>query len=89
MATRMLSPDGACDGVTVPFGRGRRYAGTTIEVTDPGHVKALKQAGYTVGDTGGVPVTSGGYTCAECGFSAFFKACGRCGGSCERPALAA
>jgi hypothetical protein len=84
LATRMLSPDGACDGVTVPFGRPRKYAGTTIEVTDLGHVKALKQAGYTVGDTAGPPAKASGYVCPVDGFKSFFKIC-KCGAECVRP----
>lgn len=88
MATRMLSPDGAADAVTVPFGLARRYAGTTIEVSDLGHVKALKQAGYTVGDTSGPPPRSSTWVCPACSFHSFFRLC-KCGAECDRPDLVA
>ncbi len=84
MATRLLSPDGACEGVTVPFGRGRRYAGTTVDVSDTSHVRALRAAGYTVADISGAPSRDGGFECTECAFRAYFKTCSRCGGACER-----
>lgn len=86
---RLLSPDDACRGVDVPFGRGRHYEGTTIDVSDPGHVKALRKAGYTLADTGGVPVRRGGYECRPCGFASYFRKCSRCGGTCDRPDLVA
>lgn len=83
--SRLLSPDDKCVEVDVPFGRGRRYRGTTLDVSDPGHARALRAVGYTVADTSGVPVRSGGFTCTGCGFRAWFKTCSRCGGVCERP----
>jgi hypothetical protein len=82
---KLLSPDDACVQVDVPFGRGRRYTGRAIEVTDQAHVKALRAAGYTLADAAGGPVRGGGFTCTECGFNTWFKACSRCGGVCERP----
>lgn len=87
--SRMLSPDDACRGVDVPFGRGRRYDGQTIEVTDLSHVRALKEAGYTMASTAGAPLRSGGFECLECGFQSFFRLCSRCGATCERPDLVA
>lgn len=86
---RLLSPDDACVEVDVPIGRGRRYSGTTIDVVDPSHVRALCAAGYTVADTAGQPVRRGGFECGECGFKSYFRLCSRCGGSCERPDLIA
>jgi hypothetical protein len=86
----MLSPDDACISVDVPtYGGKARYNGRTIDVSDPSHARALKAIGYTVAGTAQGPARSGGYRCLECGFSAFFKSCGRCGGLCERPDLAA
>ena len=89
MATRMLSPDGACKGVTVPFGRSRRYVGRTVNVSDPSHERALREAGYTVADVSGGPSRAAGFVCPTCDFSSFFRLCSRCGGVCERPDLAA
>lgn len=87
---RMLSPDDACRGVDVPtYGGKASYNGTVIDVSEPSHARALKAAGYTVASIAQGPIRSGGYSCTGCGFSAFFKVCGRCGGSCERPDLAA
>jgi hypothetical protein len=82
---RLLSPDDACVEVDVPFGRSARYSGRTIDVTDPTHVWALRQAGYTVAGTASA-ARSGGYHCDECGFKGFFTTCGRCGASCDRAA---
>lgn len=83
--SRLLSPGDHCRAVDVPFGRGRRYEGTVIEVTDPGHIRALKQAGYTIADTAGAPASrSSGFECGACGFKAWFRTCSRCGSDCER-----
>lgn len=90
MTTRLLSLDDACEGVTVPFGRKRRYAGTTVTVDDPLHVRALREAGYTVADTSGPPVRkAAGFECLSCSFASFFRLCSRCGSVCERPDLVA
>ena len=87
---RFLSPDDACISVDVPtYGGKARYNGRTIDVSDPSHARALKAVGYVQAAIAGAPARAGGYRCTECGFSAFFKVCGRCGGSCERPDLAA
>lgn len=81
---RLLSPDGACVSVDVPIGHGRRYNGTVLDVTDPAHVRALREVGYTPGDVAGAPARASGFRCTECGFRAFFATCGRCGGTCQR-----
>ena len=76
---RLLSPDDRCVEVDVPFGRARRYKGTSIDVADPLHVQALRKAGYTLGDTGGAPVRGVGFECVACGRRNFFRRCGKCG----------
>lgn len=88
--SRMLSPDDACRGVTLPVGTGRqRYGGQSIDVSEPSHIKALRQVGYTIADTSGAPVRRGGYHCDPCGFASYFRLCSRCGAECERPDLVA
>lgn len=87
--SRMLSPDDACRGVTLPVGTGRqRYGGQSIDVSEPSHIKALRQVGYTIADTSGVPVKAAGFVCTACSFKSFFRLC-KCGAECERPDLAA
>jgi hypothetical protein len=82
---RLLSPDDACISVKVPtYGGERKYDGRTIDVSDPTHIRMLKQQGYVQADVSGGPSRAGGYRCAECGFHGFFKVCGRCGGDCEK-----
>jgi hypothetical protein len=82
---RLLSPDDACVQVNVPFGRAQQYTGKTIDVSDPGHIRALKSAGYTMAGVAGAPSRSSGYRCADCDFASFFRTCSRCGATCERP----
>lgn len=84
---RLLSPDDRCVAVTSLSGR--KYSGTSFEVSDPRDARALRQAGYTVADTGGVPSPGAGFQCKSCGFKAFFRRCSRCGGECERPDVVA
>ncbi len=62
-------------------GRETTY-GRIAEVSNPQHVKALRQAGYTLGTLGGVD-SSRGRVCGSCGFHAYFTACSRCGGECS------
>lgn len=83
---RYLSPDDKCISVDVPTVAGnRRYNGQSIEVTSPSHARVLRKLGYTVADVAGGPSKADGYRCDSCGFSSFFKTCGRCGSSCQRP----
>lgn len=82
---RLLSPATGCVSVDVPIGRERRYNGRTIEVSDPAHIRALREVGYTPGDVAGSPSRAAGYVCGACGFRAFFTRCSRCGGPCTRP----
>lgn len=87
---RMLSPDDACISVDVPtYGGKARYNGRTIDVSDPSHARALKAVGYVQADISGGPARTSGFRCSGCGFSSYFRACSRCGASCERPDLAA
>lgn len=81
---RLLSPDDACVRVNVEVGEQRGYSGTTIDVTDPAHVKALREVGYTVGDVSPRPVRSRGFRCPDCSFRGWFRVCGRCGQVCDR-----
>ncbi|HEX4394182.1 MAG TPA: hypothetical protein VH084_21980 [Mycobacterium sp.] len=82
---RLLSPDDACIRVKVPTGNGyeRRYDGRIIDVADPVHVRMLKQEGYVEADVMGGPSSARGYAC-ECGFSSYFRKCGRCGRTNEK-----
>lgn len=83
---RLLSPDDKCVQVDVPTVMGnRRYSGQTIDVTSPSHERVLRRLGYTVADVAAAPGRAKGYTCGACGFHGYFKVCGRCGASCERP----
>lgn len=77
--SRLLSPDDACKAVEVPFGRAQKYQGTTIEVSDPVHLRALKSAGYTVADSSGAPSRARGFSCPDCNFRSYFRLCSRCG----------
>lgn len=79
---KLLSPDDKCVQVDVPLGMGQRYSGQTIEVTDSNHIRALRKAGYTVGDVG-APSRAAGFDC-ECGFKSFFRLCSRCGSECSK-----
>lgn len=81
---RLLSPATGCVSVDVPIGRERRYRGRTIEVSDPAHIRALREVGYTPGDVAGSPARTDGRTCESCGFRGYFTRCGRCGGRCTR-----
>lgn len=77
---RLLSPDDKCMQVDAPSGR--RYAGTVLDVANPGDARALRAAGYTTASVAGTPARSAARRCTACGFSSFFTTCGRCGGTC-------
>lgn len=83
---RLLSPDDGCVSVKVPSGYGTEtvYNGRVIDVESPSHIKRLRAEGYVVAGLAGAPVHRAGFDC-ECGFSSFFRKCGRCGAACERP----
>ena len=83
---RLLSPDDACVSVKIPVGDlEATYNGRVIDVDSPSHIKMLRNEGYTVADVSGTPSRTKGYRCPKCAFSGFFKICGRCGATCERP----
>lgn len=82
---KLAMPDGACVGVTVEgahTGRTTSYDGRIVDVTNPRHVRALRDLGAFPVNLGGRP--SGGYRCGGCGFLGYFATCGRCHGSCEK-----
>lgn len=78
---RVAAPDGAVrevDGVT-----GRRYRSRDgVYDMHPSDAAALVKVGGFTPNLGGR--TRGGYRCTDCGFGAFVKTCGRCGGACEK-----
>lgn len=78
-AVRGVDVQGARLGTTTSYNTGRDG---TVTVDNPRHEKALRELGAFPANLGGR--TSGGYTCTDCGFGSFFKACGRCGGTCEK-----
>lgn len=86
--SRLCLPDGATRGVDVEgarFGGLARYTpgrDGTVEVTDPKHLRALRDLGAFPANLGGR--TKGGYHCLACGFAAFFTTCSRCGSTCEK-----
>jgi hypothetical protein len=82
-------PDGAVRGVDMEGARTGAHMGSytpgrdgTVTVDNPRHIKALRDLGAFPANLGGR--TSGGYRCPDCGFAAFIKTCGRCGGTCEK-----
>jgi hypothetical protein len=75
---RLLSPDDACVQVEVER-HGPLYKGRTVDVSDPSHIRALLNAGYTAASVAGPPAKAKGYNCTKCGFRSFFRRCGRCG----------
>ena len=49
----------------------------TVHVDSPQHVKALRDAGFTVAGVHGSG--RGGFSCTGCGFRMWFRKCSRCG----------
>lgn len=73
---REVDIEGAYTGRKTRYGWGKDG---TVHVDNPAHVKALRQAGFTVAgvsSAGG----RGGFVCADCGFHSWFKLCSKCGG---------
>lgn len=85
---KMAMPDGAVMGVRVQgaqTGATTSYDGRIVDVSNPQHIKALKDLGaFPANLASGSP--RGGYRCGSCGFGSFFIGCGRCGGTCSREA---
>lgn len=86
---RLCLPDGAVCGVDIEGARTGLRTGSytpgrdgTVTVDNPQHEKALRELGAFSANLGGR--TRGGFRCVDCGFSAFIKTCGRCGGTCEK-----
>lgn len=76
----MLGPNDTMREVVIKDGAGRTSGvyGRLADVTNPMHVKALKEQGFTAGGVGGV-VKTGGFICHACGRHNYFKNCARCG----------
>lgn len=83
LMTRLVMPDSACREIDIQgaqIGRTHRYSpgqDATVEVTNPQHERALRDAGCFPANLGG-HTTRGGYTCSTCGFRGYFKRCSRC-----------
>jgi hypothetical protein len=56
--------------------------GGSFDMDDRAAALAVK-AGGAIASVGG-PVRARGWVCPGCGFRAFIRRCGRCGGDCER-----
>jgi hypothetical protein len=85
--TRVLIAEG-CREVDGPSGR-RYYArnyqqGGSFDMTDPRDVRQAVKIGGTIASEAGTTRRGIGYRCTGCGFGSFTRACGRCGGVCER-----
>lgn len=82
---KLAMPDGAVCGVSVEgaqTGRKTHYDGQIVEVSNPRHLRALKELGAFPVNLGGR--TAGGYHCTVCSFKGFFATCGRCGSPSEK-----
>lgn len=78
-------PDRAVTGVQVEgaqTGRTTGYYGRIVDVTNPKHIRALRDLGAFPVNLGGR--TAGGYHCPPCGFRSYFKACSKCGQTCTK-----
>lgn len=85
---KMVAPDRGAREVDVRTERGTtRYSQNRqglIEVDNPRHAAQMKAEGFFEASLMGVSTTPGvGHVCLACGFSAWFKICGRCGAENE------
>jgi hypothetical protein len=86
---RLVAPNDTMREVEIQgayTGRTRRYGWQkdgTVHVESAAHVKALREAGFTVAGVSGAGA-GGGYVCTGCGFHSWFRLCSRCGGEAVR-----
>ncbi len=81
---RVCVPQGAIAGIDHG---GRRYIAKNGILTVPDHVGHDLIKHDECFPAADMPRTGGavGFVCTSCGFHGFFRECGRCGGTCERP----
>lgn len=84
--TRVIFSEG-CREFDAPSGR-RYYArqyqqGGSFDVS-PSDAKAMVEMGGAVASLAGSTGKQLGFRCPSCGFGAYTRTCGRCGGTCER-----
>ena len=86
---RLIPRDGYVKETNIKTQSGvTRYRATKsglYEVSDAGHIKALKDQGFTEENLSRQSPGDGqrGYTCTQCGFGSWFKKCSRCGNEAE------
>lgn len=63
---------------------GKRYLARDGILDVPDHVARdlLKDGCFLPSNQ---PRRADGFVCTDCGFHAYFRVCGKCGGRCERP----
>lgn len=84
MPERICVPQSGCAGINVGGVRYLADKGGVMTVDNPAHA-ALMRKGAECFPAAHTPVGADGFVCADCGFTTFFKRCGRCGGTCNRP----
>lgn len=79
---RLAMPQKSCQGITY---QGRDYDTSTgfIDVPDQHTADVLTRVAGCF-PASNQPRGRTGWRCLECGFTTWFKKCGRCGGTCER-----
>lgn len=80
---RVLVPQAAVAGIDLD---GKRYhaKGGSMTVDNPDHVKRMIRD-LECFQPSNIPQSAKGFICADCGFHALIRICGRCGGDCHRP----
>lgn len=82
---RVCVPQSRCAGI---YHDGRRYVADKGGVMNvPDHVGRDLIKHDECFPAADMPRAGGGvgFVCTTCGFHGFFRECGRCGGTCERP----